>query len=135
MKNDVFLYEMAMAKKTQAKLSQKDENRIADLEALQRRTTMEIGMINKQWREDYGSTLLIRSEIISLHSICREICVKLGVSPVVFEECFQERTNIFHHEFLKRIEDRFPDEAGHVDFRKIEDVPTTKNYKPLFPED
>ena len=67
-------------------------------------------------------------------SLVRELCLHFGLSDEEFARHLEARTSYYHDSLLQTIRTENPNLAGRLDNLDLGEVPTAKQFAPLFPD-
>jgi len=82
-----------------------------------------------------GALLRQNARLTAMTSMVRELCFQMGLSDEEFASHLEARTSYFHDTLLQAIRAKNPNLAGQLDNRDPEEIPTAKQFPPLFPTD
>jgi hypothetical protein len=82
-----------------------------------------------------GALLRQNARLTAMTSLVRELCLRFGLSDEEFAGHLDVRTSYFHDSLLQVIRAKNPNLAGRLDNRDADEISTTKQFPPLFPED
>jgi hypothetical protein len=82
-----------------------------------------------------GALLRSNARLTAMTSLVRELCLRVGVSDEEFATHLEARTSYFHDSLLQTIRAKNPNLAGRLDNRELDEVSTSKQFSPLFPEE
>jgi hypothetical protein len=87
-----------------------------------------------EWQRDRGRYIRLESQVEALLSLLAEMAARSGLSEAHVASCFRERFLYFEDRILQETETASPDLAAHIDTRVEGEIPTSQNFRQLFPE-
>ena len=93
----------------------------------------ELDGIHVEWQRDRGRQIRQEAQIEALLSVVKELAAHSGLSEAHVEACFRERFLIFQDRDLTAYDSKSSDLAAHIDKRPASEIPTQKEFRPLFP--